>query len=152
LATAYLDQRENTSQAGHVARLLGVDGAGRVDDVALADHIAGGLMASAAEGLIDILGRGTVIGRIVPEATFRRHKSNRKVLSRAMSERLYEVGRVVVVAEAAYRGDSEGARRFLVRPHPLLDGRTPLDLAIASSAGADAVINLLHKADAGFAI
>jgi putative toxin-antitoxin system antitoxin component (TIGR02293 family) len=109
-------------------------------------------MASAAEGLIDILGRGTVIGRIVPEATFRRHKSNRKVLSRAMSERLYEVGRVVVVAEAAYRGDSEGARRFLVRPHPLLDGRTPLDLAIASSAGADAVINLLHKADAGFAI
>jgi hypothetical protein len=34
----------------------------------------------------------------------------------------------------------------------LLDGRTPLDLAIASSAGADAVINLLHKADAGFAI
>ncbi len=152
MATAYIDQLEAKSQAWHVARLLGVNDAGRVDDVALADHIAAGLMASAAEGLIDILGRGTVIGRIVPEATFRRHKSNRKALSREMSERLYEVGRVVVVAEAAYGGDSENARRFLSRPNPLLDGRTPLDLAIASSAGADAVINLLHKADAGFAV
>lgn len=152
MATAYLEQPEAKSQAGHVARLLGVDNAGRVDDVALADHIAAGLKASAADGLINALGRGTVIGPIVPEATFRRHKSSRKALSREMSERLYEVGRVVVVAEAAYGGDSEAARRFLSRPHPMLDGRTPLDLAIASSAGADAVINLLHKADAGFAV
>lgn len=152
MATAYLDQREAKSQAGNVARLLGVDDAGQIDDVVLADHIAAGLKASATEGLINVLGRGTVIGRIVPEATFRRHKLNRKALSREMSERLYEIGRVVVVAKAAYSGDSEEARRFLGRPHPLLDGRTPLDLAIASSAGADAVINLLHKADAGVAV
>lgn len=152
MASAVIENSAGPSQAGRVAKLLGMKNAGQVDDVALADRVAGGLGASATDGLIGILGRGTVIGRIVPEATFRRHKASRKALSREMSERLYEVGRVVVVAERIYGGDSDAARGFLTRPHPLLGGRLPLDLATASSAGADAVVNLLRKADAGVAV
>lgn len=152
MATAILEKSAASSQAGRVAKLLGMKNAGDVDDVVLADRVAGGLGAAATEGLIKILGKGTVIGRIVPEATFRRHKANRTALSREMSERLYEVGRVIVVAERIYGGDSDAARGFLTRPHPLLGGRLPLDLATASSAGADAVVNLLRRADAGVAV
>lgn len=152
MATAALENLASTSQAGSVAKLLGMKNASEVDDVALADRVAGGLGASATDGLINVLGKGTVIGRIVPEATFRRHKANRKALSREMSERLYEVSRVVVVAERLYGGDSDAARGFLTRPHPLLGGRLPIDLATASSAGADAVVNLLRRADAGVAV
>ena len=42
--------------------------------------------------------------------------------------------------------------RFLERPHPLLDGATPLDMARSCSAGAHAVLNLLRRAEAGVAV
>ncbi len=54
--------------------------------------------------------------------------------------------------ESAYRGDSAAVVRFLNRPHQLLNGRTPLAMAQSSSAGAEAVINLVRRADAGFAV
>ena len=37
------------------------------------------------------------------------------------------------------------------RPHPLLEGETPFDLARSSSAGAEAVLNLVRRAEAGIA-
>ena len=69
-----------------------------------------------------------------------------------MGERLYEVGRVVDAVSRAYHGDTAAIVRFLNRPHQLLGGRTPLAMAQSSSAGADAVINLVRRADAGFAV
>ena len=69
-----------------------------------------------------------------------------------MSERLYEIGRVVDAVSRAYHGDTPAIVRFLNAPHPLLAGRSPLDMAQSSSAGAEAVINLLRRAEAGFAL
>jgi uncharacterized protein (DUF2384 family) len=37
-------------------------------------------------------------------------------------------------------------RSFLDRPHPMLDDKTPLDIALATGPGADAVINVLGRA------
>jgi putative toxin-antitoxin system antitoxin component (TIGR02293 family) len=140
------------SQPGRIAALLGLDGADGMDDVALADRVSKGLAPAAAAALGEILGAAVVVGGIIPEATLRRVRKARRPLSREMSERLYEVGRVVEAARQSYKGDDEAARAFLTRPHALLDGRLPLDLARASSAGADAVVNLLRRAEYGFAV
>ncbi|HEY9567649.1 MAG TPA: antitoxin Xre/MbcA/ParS toxin-binding domain-containing protein, partial [Thalassobaculum sp.] len=86
-----------------------------------------------------------------PEATVRRAREARKPLSRAHSERLYDVARVLDAVGRAYHGDRGRIEAFLIRPHPLLDGETPLDLATSSSAGAEAVLNLIHRAEAGVA-
>ena len=67
------------------------------------------------------------------------------------SERLQEVSRVVDAVSRAYRGDQDAIEAFLNRPHPLLDGETPFDLARSSSAGAEAVLNLVCRAEAGVA-
>ena len=140
------------SEAGRIGRLLGLRQHRTVSDVGLADQIAGGLKPSAANALAKVLGTKVVIGPIVPEATLRRATKSGRALSREMSERLYEVSRVVDAVSRAYHGDRAAIDRFLNHPHALLDGRSPLDLARSSSAGADAVLNLLHRGEAGFAV
>lgn len=140
------------SDAGRIGLLLGLDEGGAFDDIGLADRIAAGLRPAAAEALGRVLGRTSVIGGIIPEPTLRRARKARRPLSREMSERLYEVGRVVDAVGRAYHGDEAAIRGFLNTPHDLLGGRSPLDMARSSSAGADAVINLLRRADYGFAV
>jgi putative toxin-antitoxin system antitoxin component (TIGR02293 family) len=140
------------SQPARIAALLGLEDAASMDDVALADKVAEGLGVHAATSLGSALGPMIeVVGGIIPEATFRRVRKGGKPLSREMSERLYEVGRVWEAARRSYGGDEDAAKAFLSRPHPLLDGRSPLELAQRSSAGADAVVNLMRRAEAGFA-
>lgn len=140
------------STAGRIGLLLGLAHPERpIDDVGLADLVTKGLPVDASEALSAMIGRGQVVGPLIPEATLRRARTARKPLSREMSERLYEVGRVVDAVSRIYRGDRQAILRFLATPHTLLGGRTPLAMAQSNSAGADAVINLLRRADAGFA-
>ena len=75
-----------------------------------------------------------------------------KALSRSHSERVYGLVRVLDAVAGAFHGDVARIDDFLNRPHPLLDGETPLELAISSSAGADAVLNLVRRAQAGVAV
>ncbi len=140
------------SDAARIGHLLGLDANLPRTDVDLADLIANGLMARAVTMLISILGRANVVGPLIPEATLRRAQTARKPLSREMSERLYEVSRVVDVVGRIYHGDTTLMTRFLTTAHPLLQGKTPLDLARSSSAGTDAVLNMLARAEAGFAV
>lgn len=139
------------SEAGRIGRLLGLASQAPLDDISLADRISEGLTPASADALGRVLGRNTVIGGIVPEATLRRARKNRRTLSREMSERLYEISRVVDAVGRTFHGDRQAIDRFLNMPHALLSGRTPLELARSSSAGADAVIKLLRRAEAGFA-
>ena len=139
------------SEAARVGRLLALDRADRLSDVQLARRIAGGLPSQAAIALAETLGRKRVVGPVVPEATLRRARKAKSRLSRELSERLYEVGRVVDAVGRAYRGDRDAIEAFLNRPHPLLEGETPFDLARSSSAGAEAVLNLVRRAEAGIA-
>lgn len=139
------------SEAMRVGRLLSLDRPDRLSDVQLARRIADGLPSQAAVALAETLGRKRVVGPVVPEATLRRARKAKSRLSRQLSERLYEVGRVVDAVSRAYRGDREAIEAFLNRPHPLLEGETPFDLARSSSAGAEAVLNLMRRAEAGIA-
>ncbi|QYF86563.1 antitoxin Xre/MbcA/ParS toxin-binding domain-containing protein [Brevundimonas sp. PAMC22021] len=140
------------SDAARIGRLLGLKDGAVLDDIALADQVSRGLKPTSAAALGEVIGMPHVVGQLIPEATLRRARTNRKPLSREMSERLYEVGRVVDAVSRVYHGDTAAIARFLNRPHPLLNGRTPLSMAQSSSAGADAVINLVRRADAGFAV
>ena len=63
-------------------------------------------------------------------------------LSSAQSDKLVRVAKVARLALEIF-GDSEKARGFLNRRHPLLTGNVPLDLAVANEAGAGAVRNIL---------
>lgn len=75
---------------------------------------------------------------LVPRATYHR----RRDLSPPASERVERVARVVALAEHAWAGDRDGARRFLTAPHPLLDGRAPVEVA-RTELGARRVEGLL---------
>lgn len=78
--------------------------------------------------------------RLVPPATRKRRKG---LLKASESERVERLARVMALAEEVWEG-REAAREFLSTPHPLLDGRTPLDLA-ESELGARRVEELLSR-------
>lgn len=141
-----------TSESVRIAQLLCLDDAEHLDDVSLAGRVAAGLKPKSVSALSDLLGSSSVVGPIVPEATLRRARKNRARLSKEHSERLYELGRVVDAVSRIYHGDAKQIASFLNRSHPLLAGSTPFDMARSSSAGADAVLNLLRRADAGVAL
>lgn len=140
------------SEPARLAQLLALAVPDDFDEVALAERVGEGLPVSCVAALAGILGRPRVVGPVVPEATLRRLRKSRKPLPREHSERVYELSRVLDAVGRAYRGDPELIEAFLSRPHPLLDGHTPYDLARSSSAGADAVLSLLERARAGVAL
>ena len=80
-----------------------------------------------------------VMHQIVPEATYKR----RSRLSRLESERTERLARVIAAAEHVW-DDREDAREWLVRPHPELGNRTPLDSAM-TELGARQVEDLLDR-------
>lgn len=80
---------------------------------------------------------------VVPPATFKR----RSRLSAEESERTERLARIVALAEALWENEVE-ARAFLNRPHPLLDGETPLKVA-HTELGARRVERLLHDVEHG---
>jgi putative toxin-antitoxin system antitoxin component (TIGR02293 family) len=80
---------------------------------------------------------------VVPSATFKR----RGRLSAEESERTERLARIVALAEALWGRERE-ARAFLNRPHPLLNGETPLDVA-RTELGARRVEGLLHDVEHG---
>ena len=141
-----------TSESVRVAQLLALDDADHLDEVSLAQRVTAGLKPKSVSALSNAIGNNWVVGPVVPEATLRRVRKNRSRLSKEHSERLYELGRVVDAVSRAYHGDTKQIASFLSRPHPLLAGATPFDMARSSSAGTDAVLNLLRRADAGVAL
>lgn len=150
---SYATPRDMPSgEPGRLASLLTLDERAGVDEVALAREVGEGLPTRSAMALIELLGRRRVVGPIIPEATLRRHVKSRKPLPREHSERLYAVGRVVDAAARAWHGDRTRTLAFLDRPHPLLAGRSPLEMAGSSVAGADAVLALIRRAEAGTAL
>ena len=103
---AYADPTEMpASEASRVAMLLAIDEADLLSDVQLARIVSGGLLPASAIALAEVLGRNRVVGPVVPEATLRRARKARKALPRQLSERLYEVGRVVDAVSRVYHGD-----------------------------------------------
>jgi putative toxin-antitoxin system antitoxin component (TIGR02293 family) len=85
----------------------------------------------------------SLVYRVVPVATFKR----RTRLTPEESARTERLARVVALAESVWN-DEEETRDFLNRAHPLLDNRSPLDVA-STELGARRVEQLLHSAEHG---
>lgn len=140
------------SAARKVDDLLGLTGIGAGSPLALAQSIEQGLPVAAVDRLARTVAphdRGFKF-RIVPKATLERRRRSRR-LSNEEGNRIARVAKAWGMAMSVYRDEAK-AQEFLTRPHAMLEGRTPLDVALATGPGADAVVNLLGRAAYGAAV
>ncbi|UEM07838.1 DUF2384 domain-containing protein (plasmid) [Skermanella rosea] len=88
-----------------------------------------------------------LIHAIIPEATYKRRQAR---LNQSESERTERLARIVSRARAVWNDDGDAAE-FLTRPHPLLEGRTPLEV-VRSEVGAKRVEQILGALDYGLPV
>jgi putative toxin-antitoxin system antitoxin component (TIGR02293 family) len=139
------------TQMASIEALLGVAGARPASRLALAYSIEGGLPVTALDRLADTVAPDDprFKFRLIPKATLeRRRKSSSQRLTSEEGDRLARLAKVFSFALDIYQ-ETEKAREFLGRPHPMLDGKPPLDVVLGSGPGADLVINLLGRAAYG---
>lgn len=155
VAVLYYDTVARAPESTRIARMMGLPKAARMSDLGLVEKVENGLPLSAVERValkIDPHDKGLKY-QIVSRASFSRlQKAEKPRLSRELSERVYALARVVAEAALLWQGDDGALHRFLNRPHPLLDGRSPFDVAKESSAGAELVVKLMGRARAGVAV
>ena len=138
-------------QAASVEMLLGVSIGRQASRLALASSIEDGLPVAALDRLADTVAPDDARFkfRLVPKATLeRRRRSASGRLTTEEGDRLARLAKVFSFALDIYR-EPDKVREFLGRPHPMLDGKPPLDVALATSPGTDLVINLLGRAAYG---
>lgn len=126
--------------------LLGIE-TGQLSSYGLARSIEAGLPVSALDRLAELMAPGDLRFKtaLVPKATLeRRRRSVSQKLTSGEGDRVARVAKVFRAALEIYKEPNK-ARMFLTRPHMMLDGMTPLDLAIASGMGADTVVGLLGR-------
>jgi len=87
---------------------------------------------------------------VIPSRTLQHRRSRREKLTVEESDRVLRVIRVLSAAETVYR-DRERALAWLRKPHPRLDGRTPLSL-LRTDTGSRIVEELLIQIDEGMFI
>jgi len=80
--------------------------------------------------------------RIVPRSSLARRRQQHGRLSPDEGARLARIATLWGFACEVWK-DQDKARRFLFRPHLLLDGQTPIEVGLASEIGADYVRNIL---------
>ncbi|WP_225890074.1 antitoxin Xre/MbcA/ParS toxin-binding domain-containing protein [Indioceanicola profundi] len=90
--------------------------------------------------------RGLILS-IVPEATYKRRRLK---LNQAESERTERLARIVAKAKAVWN-DGDDAAEFLTAPHPLLEGRSPIEAA-RSEVGAKRVEHVLGAIEYGLPV
>lgn len=113
--------------------------------------VEAGLPVRSADALKPLVQgmEASALHKIVPEATLRRARRQGKPLSRDASERLYDVARVFAQAETMMGGDRDKALTFMREPNMFLEMRSPFELARSSTAGAQAVLELIGQVRAG---
>ena len=107
--------------------------------------VAHGLPKHALKTIVDMVGLNTeerkqLLYRIIPEATYKRRRDR---LSAEESERTERLARIYATAQYVWDSDDD-ARAFLHTPHPLLQGRAPLDVSL-TELGARRVEELLWQ-------
>jgi len=142
------------SETSQIAQFLGLPKWAEVDDVGLVKRVEKGFPISTAERIVRRIDPGHVhlrVQDVIPKATYYRRKEDGKPLTRDQSEKILALSRVFQETLRQYKGHSRTALLFLMRDHPLLGGRSPLDMAKESTAGADLVLKILARAEAGVA-
>lgn len=91
--------------------------------------------------------------RLVPRATLarRRKASATPRLSADEGAKVARLASVWAMAREVW-GSDEAARAFLHRSHPLLEGRTPLDVVLSSEFGGPLVEGILGRLQHGIAV
>jgi putative toxin-antitoxin system antitoxin component (TIGR02293 family) len=131
-----------------VADLLGVKPKKAETTLTLAYSVARGLPVSALDKFATLVAPEDARRfsyRVVPKPTLERRRKEKRPLSTEESDRLARIAKVFAFALDVFRDEAK-ARSFLDRPHPMLDDKAPLEIALATGLGADAVINLLGRA------
>lgn len=85
--------------------------------------------------------------KIVPKATLARYGQR---LNSMQSSKVARLAGVWTSARNVW-GSDQAARDFLFRPHQLLDGRRPIDVAIENELGGELVRNILGRLEFGSA-
>ncbi|MEH6648257.1 hypothetical protein [Sulfitobacter sp.] len=114
------------------------------DSASLNTEIAKGFPAESVEKVLKIMGSKPTLN-IIPDRAFRRAKSEKRPISTANSQKLYDFARAYVVADRVHHGNVTLVMRFFEKPSEDFGGAVPMALAISSPAGADAVIDLLNR-------
>lgn len=137
-----------SSQGAMVEDLLGVKPGKAATKLAFANSVEKGLPVTALERFAVRVCPHDIRRfeyRVVPKPTLERRRREKKPLSTEESDRLARVAKVFAFGLEVFR-DEEKVREYLNRSHPMLDDKTPLEVALATGPGADAVINLLGRA------
>ena len=149
------DTPEPIADAAEIARLMGLPSWRKMNSLSLVDQIEEGLPLRAAERVAQVMAPddpGAKFTLLSRSTWSRLQKRPRQHLTREASERVHGIARVLVGARRLWAGDESAMVRFLNRPHLLLGGRTPLDVARESTAGADLVVRIIGEARAGVAV
>jgi putative toxin-antitoxin system antitoxin component (TIGR02293 family) len=110
--------------------------------------VEGQLAPSVIKRLIALgLERAEVDAVIIPQRTLQHRRSRREKLTVEESDRVLRAIRALSLAESIY-GSRERALAWLRRPHPRLDGRSPLSL-LKTDTGSRIVEELLAQIDEG---
>lgn len=138
-----------------VARILGLAGqeARAMSPVRLMGMIEAGLPISALDRLSESVAPADAKFkyRIVSRATLaRRRRPGQERLLGDEGGRLVRLAGVWTLAQEVWGGDDQ-ARAFFFRPHPLLEGRLPVDVVLSSELGAQLVDDILGRLKYGTA-
>ena len=125
----------------------------------LADAVEEGLPLSALDHVVRCVAPqdGAFAFRLVPRATLARRrkallgKAEASRLSPDESAKVARLAEVWAFARKVWGGD-DAARDFLFRPHPLLNGRRPMDVVLASELGRPLVEGVLGGLQYGSAV
>lgn len=102
------------------------------------------LRALAAHGVSD----DEIYRLVIPRRTLAHRRAKRQPLTPEESDRAVRVARIMAHAEKVF-GDPEKAGRWLRKPKPRFDGRTPIDM-LATECGARLVEEWLGQLEHGF--
>lgn len=135
-----------------VVQVLGLQPKGSYSWLDFSAEIQRGFPVSAVNALRKVMAPGMpeFEALIASASTLKRHRRDRKPLNADQSERLAQLAEVWAMALDVYK-DEATARTFLQRPHQLLHGRTPLEVAAESWAGARTVEQILGRLKYGTA-
>ena len=139
---------QTSNSTTSISKLFGFDKP--MDRLALARRIDEGLPLSTLVAFRAHVG-DRLFEKAVPKARERRLRSSGRPLSVSTAERLYRLAVIYIDVLRIYRGDEEAAAGFLLRPHMMLRDMAPIDLAVDSSSGLDAVRDVLAGLRFGFA-
>jgi putative toxin-antitoxin system antitoxin component (TIGR02293 family) len=145
---------KSQSEASRIAEFMGLPKWQDMDDLGLVESVRKGLPVATAKKVaqrVDPGGRFFSPTDIIPRSTLHRREKAKTPFTKDESEKIIALSKVLASVIAIYHGDLQRSAQFLLALHPMLGGRSPLELAKESSVGADLVLKILSLADAGVA-